>query len=336
MSVPATTHLLEPRPYPQKLSIVMPIYNEAPMIGLLEKAIVGFAAELRCELELILVNDGSQDTSVEQLVDWARRDRRVRVLHLSRNFGHQIAATAGLDHATGDATILMDADLQDPLNVIHRMVEQYCLGYDVVYGQRQQRRGETLFKRVTAWGFYRFMRKFIHPALPLDTGDFRLMSRPCLLGLRQMGETHRFLRGMVTWLGYAQTGVLYERHERAAGITKYPLSKMIRFAWTAATSFSDLPLRVALYFGMLGALITLLIAFRALLAHLLGWFTVSGWTSLMLVVGLSSSLILICLGIIGNYLGNIYIEVKGRPLYLVARQYQFDETPDPGGLEKLH
>jgi len=196
-----TQHLLEPRPYPTKVSLVLPIYNEGPVASILKKALVDFLPEIRSEVDVILVNDGSFDDSLAQIVGWSREDSRIRVLHLSRNFGHQAAATAGLDFASGDAVILMDADLQDPLRVVHEMIAKYQEGYDVVYGQRASRSGESRFKLLTAWAFYRFMKKFIHPDLPVDTGDFRLMSKECLQALRQLKETHRFLRSEPgTWV----------------------------------------------------------------------------------------------------------------------------------------
>ena len=182
---------------------------------------------------------------------WAMQDSRVKVLHLSRNFGHQIASTAGLDYASGHAIVLLDADLQDPLPVIHRMIARYCEGYDVVYGQREHRQGESPFKLFTAWAFYRIMRTLVYKGLPVDTGDFRLMSRECLSGLQAMRETHRFLRGMVAWLGYPQCALKYERAPRAAGATKYPFTKMLAFAWTAATSFSTLPLQISIVLGVI-------------------------------------------------------------------------------------
>jgi dolichol-phosphate mannosyltransferase len=320
---------LEPRPYPAKVSFVLPIYNEAAMASILREALVAFLGEIQAEVEVILVNDGSFDTSLAQLVAWAREDSRVRVVHLSRNFGHQAAATAGLDVATGDAVILMDADLQDPLHVVHEMIARYREGYDVVYGQRLSRAGESRFKLLTAWAFYRFMRQWIHKDLPVDSGDFRLMSRPCLDALRQMKETHRFLRGMVTWLGYPQIAVLYQRDARAAGETKYPLRKMITFAWTAATSFSDLPLKFSLYFGSLGILLAMEESARALIAFLVGGHVVSGWTSIIILTSFMGGMILVCIGIMGDYIGKIYIESKDRPIYLIARQYHFDGNPAP-------
>jgi polyisoprenyl-phosphate glycosyltransferase len=321
-----TRHLLQPRPYPVELSLVIPMYNEEPGVGLLRAAVERFSGEIRCALEVVLVNDGSSDGTLDALAQWSYGDPHVKVIHLSRNFGHQLAATAGLDHAGGDAVVLLDADLQDPLEVIHTMIERYCDGYDVVYGQRQSRAGESAFKRFTAWAFYRVMRSMVYRSLPVDTGDFRLISRECLSGLRQMRETHRFLRGMVAWVGYPQIGVLYERRERAAGITKYPLRKMLTFAWTAATSFSALPLKMSILIGIAVGLFGIEEAARALLAHMLGWYTVPGWVSLTIVTSLIGSSLLISVGILGEYVGKIYEQSKSRPLYLVARTFNVHET----------
>jgi len=192
-----TRHLLRPRVRPARLSLVIPMYNEESVVPLLREALEHFARELTSELELVLVNDGSSDQTLSYLAEWAAADARVRVLHLSRNFGHQIATTAGLDDATGDAVVIIDADLQDPLGVIPSMIDRYCEGYDVVYGQRESRTGESTYKRFTAWAFYRIMRTMVYHQLPVDVGDFRLISRACLDAVKEMRETHRFLRGMV-------------------------------------------------------------------------------------------------------------------------------------------
>ncbi len=245
------------------------------------------------------------------------RDRRIKVLSFSRNFGHQLAATAGVDHATGDAVVLIDADLQDPLDVIHQMVAEYRNGYDVVCGQRSVRAGENLFKRATAWLFYRLMQTFFLKSLPADVGDFRLMSRRCVSSLSSMRELHRFLRGMVAWVGYPQICVRYERQPRVAGTTKYPLSRMIRLAWNAAVSFSPLPLRMSFFAGAIMALLAIEEAVRALIAFHAGR-TVPGWTSLMIVLCVSNAALLITVGILGEYVGRIFEESKGRPLYIVA------------------
>ncbi|MGB0049631.1 MAG: glycosyltransferase, partial [Terriglobales bacterium] len=252
-------------------------------------------------------------------------DQRIKVLSLSRNFGHQYAATAGIDHAAGDAIVLLDADLQDPLEVIHDMVEQYRNGYDVVCGQRVARSGDSVFKKFTAWFFYRMMRLFFLKTLPQDVGDFRLMSRRCVESLRSMRELHRFLRGMVAWVGYPQICVPYERQPRVAGTTKYPLRKMIRLAWTAAISFSALPLRISFFGAGIMTLVAIEEAVRALIEHFSGK-TVQGWTSLMVVLCLSNAALMIAVGILGEYVGRIYEEGKGRPLYVVADTWNVNEN----------
>src|SRR5208283_5351943 len=246
-----TFHLLQPRPYPALLSLVIPMYNEEAVVPHLRAALDRFMTEVSGETEIVLVNDGSVDETLAGIAAWAAEDARVKVVHLSRNFGHQIACTAGLDFASGDAIVVLDADLQHPLPVIHKMIHRYCEGYDVAYAAGLVREGESWFKRFSAWLFYRLMRGLVYKRLPVDAGDFRLISRGCLDGLRQMRETHRFLRGMVAWVGYAQVAVPYERAQRVAGKSKYPLRNMLAFAWIAATSFSTLPLRVSTIVGFL-------------------------------------------------------------------------------------
>jgi dolichol-phosphate mannosyltransferase len=320
-----TYHLLQARPYPSRVSIVIPVYNEEEMVPVLRRELEDFAQQLRAELEVVVVNDGSSDRTLDGLLDWAAAWRQVKILHLSRNFGHQLAATAGLDHATGDAVVLIDGDLQDPLAVIHGMIDRYCEGYDVVYGQREQRLGESPFKLLTAWAFYRLMRLLVYRDLPVDTGDFRLISRQCLDGLKAMRETHRFLRGMVAWVGYPQVGLRYRREPRKQGHTKYPLAKALTLAWTAATSFSTLPLKLSWMCGWLVGLFGLEEGARALLAHFMGWYEVPGWTSLMVVGSLVGAVLLMSVGVLGQYVGKIYEQSKGRPLYLVARRFNWED-----------
>ena len=315
--------LLLERPYPGLLSLVIPMYNEASMVPHLREALEDFMGQLQGEAEVILVNDGSRDSTLVQLMSWAREDPRIKVVNLSRNFGHQIAATAGLDYASGDAIVLLDADLQDPLPVVHQMIARYCEGYDVVYGQRMVRQGEGPFKRFSAWLFYRLMSNFVYKDLPVDTGDFRLISRDCLSGLQQLRETHRFLRGMVAWVGYSQMGVTYERAPRVAGETKYPLRKMLKFAWTAATSFSALPLRASIWLGVVATVIGLEEAIRATLARIFHWYAVPGWASLTVLVSFLGGATLISIGIVGDYVGKVYEQSKNRPLYLVSRTVNF-------------
>ncbi len=314
-----TFHLLQPRPYPGVLSLVIPMYNEEAVVPYLRAALEQFMPEISCETEIVLVNDGSVDRTLERITGWAAADPRVKVVHLSRNFGHQIACTAGLDFATGDAVAVLDADLQHPLPVIHEMIRRYCEGYDVAYAAGLVRAGESWFKRFSAWFFYRLMRSLVYKRLPVDAGDFRLISRNCLDGLRQMRETHRFLRGMVAWVGYAQVAIPYERAARVAGKSKYPLRNMLAFAWTAATSFSILPLRAIMLLGFVVTLFGAEEAIRAILAHFFHWYTVRGWTELIVVVSVIGGTMLISIGILGEYIGKIYEQAKERPLYLVAR-----------------
>jgi len=327
--MPGPRHLLKPRPDPALLSMVVPAYNEEAMIPLLRRQWTDFAQRLPCAVELMIVNDGSTDETLALLLDWAAMDRRVKVLGLARNFGQQAAITAGLDAAAGDAAIILDADLQDPLDVIPEMLAQYRQGYDVVYGQRTARDGESWPKRLTAWAFYRLMRLFLHPNLPPDAADFRLLSRPCLDALRTMRETHRFLRGMVAWAGFAQTAVPYHRRKRAAGETKYPLLKMVRFAWTAALSFSPAPLRLSLTGGLLVALVGLCEGAYAVARALIIRDTTPGWTSMIAITCLIGGAILCSIGVLGEYIGRIFEESKGRPLYLVSTTMNIDPA-QPG------
>ncbi len=316
--------LLQGRSYPELLSLVIPVYNEAAALPHLREALERFMLEVRFETEIILVNDGSIDATLSQIIAWAQQDPRIKVINLSRNFGHQSASTAGLDYAHGDAVVLLDADLQDPLAVVHTMIERFMEGYDVVYGQRVARQGETWLKRFTAWFFYRLMSNLVYKDLPVDTGDFRLISRKCLTALRQLRETHRFLRGMVAWVGFPQIAVPYERAPRVAGETKYPLRKMVRFAWTAATSFSALPLRASIWLGFMATLVGIEEAIRAVLAHIFHWYAVPGWSSLTVLVSLLGGATLMSIGIVGDYIGKIYEQTKGRPLYLVSQTINID------------
>ncbi|HSI87163.1 MAG: glycosyltransferase family 2 protein [Candidatus Methylacidiphilales bacterium] len=315
--------ILERRPPPELLSLVIPCYNEEAVLPVLRQELAAFLKKLTVKVEIVLVDDGSRDRTLELLLQWCREDPSVRVLGLARNFGHQNAATAGLDAASGDAVILIDADLQDPLDVIPEMLAKYEEGYDVVYGQRLSRSGESWFKLFTASMFYKVMRTFVHPDLPADTGDFRLISRRCLDAVCSMHEMHRFLRGMITWAGFAQTPVRYHRNARVAGISKYPLIKMIRFAWNAIIAFSPLPLRISLAFGLIssfiGGLYGCYAIFRAVVFH----DTVPGWTTQIVLTSLLGGAVLISNGILGEYVSKIFEECKGRPLYIVATRTNF-------------
>lgn len=311
--------ILVPKPIPRLLSLVVPLFNEEAMVPLLRVTLTGFTATLPCPCEIILVNDGSTDRTLPALLAWAAERPEFVVIALSRNFGHQAAATAGLDHALGEAIVLMDGDLQDPPEVVRDMLREYMKGYDVVYAQRQRRLGERWFKRASAWAFYRLMRLAVDQRLPPDAGDFRLISRQCLEVLSAMREQHRFLRGMVAWVGFPQIGVVFDRPPRAAGETKYPFRKMLRFAWTAVISFSPSPLRAVFAMGFVAGLFGLAAGLYSIMARLVGWPVVPGWTSLMLTQSVIGSFILLSIGVAGEYIAKIYEESKGRPLYVVDR-----------------
>jgi dolichol-phosphate mannosyltransferase len=315
----------------------MPLYNEEAVIPLLRLELTRFIDAVPFATQVILVNDGSADDTTNLLANWADRDSRIKVVELARNFGHQAALTAGLDFSTGDAVVIMDADLQDPLDTIPLMVAEYERGFDVVYGKRTARQGETAFKRFTAWAFYRMMRLLIHPDLPPDAGDFRLISRRALQALTGMREVHRFLRGMVAWVGFPQCEVPYVRRARAAGVTKYPFRRMLYLAWTASVSFSPVPLRISFMLGLLLFLAGITQAVNALVRAALGLFLVPGWASLIVVNCLVGGGILMCLGVLGEYVGRIYEEVKGRPIYIVASSANiaagFTETSSLHGLD---
>jgi dolichol-phosphate mannosyltransferase len=311
------------------LSLVLPIFNEEAVIPELDRRLRLLLADLPDvggSWEVIFVDDGSSDRSRELLEQLAAKEPRYKLIGFSRNFGHQMAITAGVDRAEGDAVVIMDADLQDPPEVVRDMLAKFREGYDVVYGVRRKREGETLFKRLTAAAFYRLMRVFLRVALPVDAGDFRLMSRPMVLTLRALREQHRFVRGMVAWVGYRQTAVHYERPARFAGETKFPLRKMLRFAIDGITSFSVVPLRAATWLGLLAGCVAVVAAVWAIYARLQDQ-VVPGWTTLMILVALGSSAQLLMTGVLGEYIGRIYEEVKRRPLYVVSREVNLPPPP---------
>jgi dolichol-phosphate mannosyltransferase len=309
------------------LSLIIPVYNEEAIISELDRRLKGFLRETDETWEVVFVDDGSQDRTSEMLHELAAAEPRYKVMSFSRNFGHQAAITAGIDHAEGDAVVIMDADLQDPPEVVTEMIQKWREGYDVVYGQRSIRHGESLFKRATAAAFYRLLRMLLPIEVPLDTGDFRLMSRRVVLSMRALREQHRFVRAMVSWVGFKQVAVQYERPERFAGETKYPLRKMMRFAIDGITSFSIVPLRAATWLGLFSGLVAILTSGWALYQAIAGH-TVPGWATIMIVVALAASAQLIMTGILGEYIGRIYEEVKRRPLYVVADTQNLPPT-DP-------
>jgi dolichol-phosphate mannosyltransferase len=299
------------------LSLVIPIYNEEEAIPHLHSAYQQWRSTIEAATELILVDDGSTDRSWRILSSWAHEDETVRAVALSRNFGHQAATTAGLNFARGDAVVILDADLQDPLEVIPEMIKKYEEGYDVIYGVRLSREGETRFKRISAWLFYRVMRLLVWKGLPPDTGDFRLVSRQCLDSVLAMNEVHRFLRGMFAWAGFRHVAVHYNRKKREFGSSKYPLAKMLNFAWSAALSFSIVPIRAISISGLLVAAFGFLYGLYSVIRFLAFQDTVPGWTTIVALLSIIGGMILIALGILGEYVGRIYEEVKHRPIYIV-------------------
>jgi glycosyltransferase involved in cell wall biosynthesis len=310
------------------LSIVIPCYNEEEVIDETMKRMKAFCSGLRdLDVELIFVDDGSRDRTRELLKAYAAADPRIRLICFARNFGHQIAVTAGIDAASGDAVVLIDADLQDPPEVINDMVTKWLEGYDVVYGTRTERPGESAFKIATARGFYRLLNKLSEVPIPLDTGDFRLMSRNVVDTLRAMPERDRFVRGMVSWVGFKQVALPYRRAERFAGESKYPLRKMLRFATDGILSFSTKPLQVSVGMGMICAMLSLLGIVYALYLRIFTNIWVEGWTALMIAVLFIGGVQLITVGILGEYVGRIYNEIKKRPLYVVQEYTGFEQGP---------
>lgn len=309
-----------------KLSLVIPVYNEEETLPELDRRLRAFLAQvpgIQDSWEVVFIEDGSKDRTRTLLFELAKSEARYRVIAFSRNFGHQVAITAGVDKAEGDAVVVMDADLQDPPELVSAMLERFHSGFDVVYAVRNKRKGETWFKLATAALFYRFLRAVTGVQIPLDAGDFRLMSRAVVLTLRALRERHRFVRGMVAWVGFQQTAVYYDRDPRFAGETKYPIRKMLQFAIDGITSFSILPLRVATWLGVLAGLGAVGIGIWAVVAKLFGTGTVPGWTTIMFAVALGSSAQLLMTGVLGEYVGRIYEEIKRRPLYIVEQEVNF-------------
>lgn len=312
-----------------ELSIIIPIFNEAAVIDELKRRL---GAALRTvestapTWEVLFIDDGSRDDSLRMLRELAAEEPRFKVVAFARNFGHQMAITAGIDMADGDAVVIMDADLQDPPEVVVDMVLRHREGFDVVYGVRKSRAGETFFKKLTASLFYRLLKSMLGVPIPLDAGDFRLISRPVVLTMRALRERHRFVRGMVAWIGFKQTAIYYDREARFAGETKYPLSKMLRFAIDAITSFSVVPLRLASWLGVGTALVAIVYALFVVYVKVFQGGLVQGWTTLMIAVALGTSAQLFMIGILGEYVGRIYEEIKRRPLYITAEKLNFADA----------
>jgi polyisoprenyl-phosphate glycosyltransferase len=307
---------------PELLSVVAPMYEEEDTVDPFTERVAAALGHLN--YELILVNDGSKDGTRDAMAAAAARDPRVKVVSLARNFGHQPALTAGLEHARGDAIVMLDGDLQDPPEVIPEMLDQWRKGIDVVYAVREQRLGETAFKRVTAKGFYKTFRRLTGLNLAVESGDFRLMDRRALDALLKMPERNRFLRGMTVWIGFTQTAVPFVRQERHAGVTKYPLRKMLRFSFDAITSFSSRPLQWATFLGFLFSIVAFLAIPLTVIARYANIFE-RGVPTTIIIVLLLGGIQLITLGIIGEYIGRIYDEVKHRPLYVVGERINVEE-----------
>lgn len=299
------------------VSVVIPVFNEAEVVRVTCLRLRHVLHQLHVPYELLFVNDGSHDDTLLRLSELSSMYPDVKVINFSRNFGHQIAATAGMDYAKGDVVILIDADLQDPPELIAEFLEQWRAGYDVVYAVRTERQGESWFKKWTSKRFYRILQSMSDVDIPLDTGDFRLMSRDVVDSLKQLPERHRFIRGLVSWVGYRQIGIPYVRAHRYAGNSKYPLRKMIKFSVDGITSFSFKPLQFATKLGFFVAVMGFLFAIVIIIEKLFTKLTIQGWTSMMVVVLFLGGIQLILLGVMGEYVGRIYDEVRGRPLYLV-------------------
>jgi polyisoprenyl-phosphate glycosyltransferase len=310
---------------PITYSIVIPVFNEEAVLPVFLRRLDVLLARLQGQAEAIFVDDGSSDSSSVVLQALAKRDPRYRYIGLSRNFGHQVAITAGMDATKGSAIIVMDADLQDPPEVVEQLMAKWKEGYDVVHARRLSRAGESGFKRATAHLFYRMLASMSSVGIPVDVGDFRLIDRKVLDVLRQMPEQDRFVRGMIAWLGFRQAEVTFHRLERAAGETKYPLFKMVRLALNAAIGFSDAPLRLAIWCGLMVSGLAMLYGAWVLVlwmkndSHL-----VAGWSSIILVVSLLCGMNMLMTGIVGLYVGRIHAEVKRRPLYVVQKRLGFE------------
>jgi glycosyltransferase involved in cell wall biosynthesis len=311
-----------------EVSVVIPIFNEEINIGPMYDRLLAALSDKVSGLEILYVDDGSADSSWEKISELAIRDERVRGVRFARNFGHQAALTAGVDVARGRAVVIIDGDMQDPPEVIPQMVDRWREGIEVVYGQRESREGETWFKLATASAFYRILRGITNVDIPVDTGDFRLMGPRAVAAFRAMPERNRFIRGLVSWIGFPQTAVMYQRQARQAGGTKFPVRKMIRFALDGITSFSFFPLRLATWTGFGVSIFAFLYIVVVLILKATGvsWL---GYTSLMASILFLGGVQLLMIGIMGEYLARIFDEVKRRPLYLVGERTDGDEAVVP-------
>jgi polyisoprenyl-phosphate glycosyltransferase len=307
------------------LSVIVPLYNEELVIRDMYRRLTNVLDGNQIDYEVILINDGSQDGTLRFAKQLCETDKRIKLLSLSRNFGHQIAITAGMDTVSGQIAVIIDADLQDPPEVILPMIEKWREGCQVVYGVRKERKGESSFKLLSAALFYRILRKMTPLEIPVDTGDFRLMDKKVVEQLRHMRERSRFVRGMVSWVGFSQGKVEYVRDTRVAGETKYPFKKMMKFAIDGILSFSQLPLKLSSAFGFLCAVLSFgLLVYGVMAKYLRPETIIPGWTSIFVASLFLGGVQLISIGILGEYLGRIYEEIKGRPLYVIDEQVNFE------------
>jgi glycosyltransferase involved in cell wall biosynthesis len=310
-----------------RYSIVVPVFNEAAVLPMLMRRVAMLMDQLDGPAETIFVDDGSSDCSAIVLQPLVRDDSRYRYIGLSRNFGHQVAITAGMDAAAGDAIVVMDADLQDRPEVVGDMIAKWKEGYEVVYARRLSRAGESAFKRATANLFYQLLGRMSSIVIPADVGDFRLIDRKVLDALRCMPEQDRFVRGMIAWLGFRQTEVTFHRLPRLAGQTKYPLFKMVRLAVNGALSFSDAPLRLAIWFGLGVSACAVLYGIYVASLWFMNSHLVEGWSSTIIVISFLCGINMLMTGIMGLYIGRIHAEVKRRPLYVVSKKLGFEREP---------
>lgn len=316
-----TRHMSKGNEERKRISIVVPVYNEREVVDIFYQRLKNVLDSLQSFIhEIIFVDDGSKDGTYQKLINLASSDKNINVMKLTRNFGHQIAITAGIDFAKGDAVVVIDADLQDPPEIIKDFVIKWQEGYDVVYGVREKRPGETGMKIFTANLFYRILKRLTHVDIPIDVGDFRLMSKRVVKQFRKFREQDRFVRGLVSWVGYNQIGIPYSREKRYAGETKYPYAKMLKFAIDGLTSFSSVPLRLATYLGYITSFFAFLYACSVFIQKALG-ITVQGWATIMVGMLFIGGVQLICLGIIGEYISRIFTETKQRPMYLVEEVF---------------
>ena len=299
------------------LSVVIPVYNEAENLPFVFHRLTEVLQKLNVNYEIIFVNDGSTDKSLFVIKSFIKGEGRIRYINLSRNFGHQVAVSAGLDFVRGDKVIIMDADGQDPPEVIEKLYLKSLEGYDVVYAKRKKREGETIFKTITAKWFYRIMRKITQIDIPLDTGDFRIVDKRIIEHLRRMPEKHKFIRGQISWLGFSQQSIEYEREKRIAGETGYTMRKMLRLALDGITSFSNWPLKLATISGFLFAGVAFILILYTLYARIFTDNYVAGWASQMITILLIGGIQLIGIGIIGEYISRISDNVRNRPLYII-------------------